>query len=54
MQQLFTGIKHRFRPWFVVWLTFMWILLMGELSWGNFAAGLGLALAIVLLSLIHI
>lgn len=49
MSQLFTGIKHRFRPWFVVWLTVMWVLLMGELSWGNFAAGLGLGLAIVLL-----
>ena len=48
---MFTGIAHRFRPLTVVWLTFMWILLMGQLSWGNLVAGLGLGL---LLSLIHI
>ena len=45
---MFTGIAHRFRPLTVVWLTFMWILLMGQLSWGNLVAGLGLGLLIVL------
>ena len=43
------GLKNRFRPAFVAWLTFMWLLLMGELSWGNLFAGLALGL-----SLIHI
>lgn len=42
------GLKNRFRPWFVAWLTFMWILLMGEVSWGNFFAGLTLGLVVVL------
>ena len=49
MHNPFAGFKHRLRPWFVVWLTFMWVLLMGELTWGNLAAGIGLALAVVLL-----
>ena len=43
------GFKNRFRGPFVVWLTLMWILLMGELSWGNLAAGLSLAVLIVVL-----
>ena len=45
---MFAGIANRLRPLTVVWLTFMWILLMGELSWGNLIAGLGLGLLIVL------
>ena len=45
---MFAGVAHRLRPLTVVWLTFMWILLMGELSWGNLIAGLGLSLLIVL------
>lgn len=45
---LWQGFVNRFRMWFVVWLTFMWILLMGELSWGNFFAGLLLGLVVVL------
>lgn len=45
---MFSGIAHRFRPLTVAWLTFMWILLMGQLSWGNLVAGLGLGLLIVL------
>lgn len=45
---MFSGIAHRFRPLTVAWLTFMWILLMGQLSWGNLIAGLGLGLLIVL------
>ena len=36
----------RFRPVSIIWLTLMWILLWGELSLGNFLAGLLLALLI--------
>lgn len=42
------GIRNRFRPAFVAWLTFMWILMQGELTWGNFFAGLALGIIIVL------
>ena len=42
------GLKHRLRWPFIVWLTVMWILLMGEITWGNVIAGIGLALLIVL------
>lgn len=45
---MFAGIANRFRPLTVAWLTFMWILLMGQISWGNLVAGLGLSLLIVL------
>lgn len=45
---MLSGLSNRFRPLTVAWLTFMWILLMGELSWGNLVAGLGLGLLIVL------
>lgn len=48
LSRLKRGFRNRFRPWFIVWLTFMWILLMGEASWGNFFAGLALAVLIVL------
>ncbi|MCQ4623626.1 Na+/H+ antiporter subunit E [Corynebacterium sp. CCUG 70398] len=41
--------RSRFRPWFIIWLTLMWILLMGELSWGNFFAGLALGILITVL-----
>ncbi len=46
--QLWQGFLNRFRWWFIVWLTFMWILLMGEVTWGNFFAGLALGTLIVL------
>ena len=45
---MLSGFSNRFRPWSVVWLTFMWILLMGEISWGNVVAGLALGTIIVL------
>lgn len=45
---MLSGFSHRFRPLTVLWLTFMWILLMGQLSWGNLVAGLALGLLIVL------
>ena len=42
------GVKNRLRWPFVAWLTLMWVLLMGELTWGNAIAGFLLGLAIVL------
>ncbi len=45
---MLSGLSHRFRPLTVLWLTFMWVLLMGEISWGNLVAGLGLGTIIVL------
>ena len=45
---MLSGLSNRFRPWSVVWLTFMWLLLMGEISWGNLVAGLALGTIIVL------
>ncbi|GAB3073394.1 Na+/H+ antiporter subunit E [Corynebacterium aquatimens] len=44
---MLSKLGDRTRPLSVIWLTVMWILLMGELTWGNFFAGLALALAIV-------
>lgn len=41
------GIKRRFRPWSLVWLTILWMALQGEVTWANFFAGLALALLIV-------
>ena len=49
LKHITAGLKHRFHPVFVLWLTFMWVLLMGELSWGNAFAGLALGTLIVLL-----
>ena len=46
---MIAGFKRRFRPFFVVWLVVMWIMLMGEISWANFFGGLAVALGIVLL-----
>ena len=34
------GFRNRFRPWFIVWITLMWCLLMGEFSWANVIGGL--------------
>lgn len=42
------GLQHRLRWPFVIWLTVMWILFMGEVTWGNLFAGLGLSLLIIL------
>ncbi|MCK7643335.1 Na+/H+ antiporter subunit E [Corynebacterium sp. CCM 8835] len=46
---MFAGIRRRFRPQSVLWLTFMWALLWGEFSAANLVAGLGVALAVTLL-----
>ncbi len=48
MRHLATSLKNRFRLSFVVWLTLMWVLLMGEVTWGNVIAGLVLGVGIVL------
>lgn len=42
-----SGFLNRFRPSFVLWLTFMWVLLQGELTWGNVLAGLALGTLVV-------
>lgn len=42
------GLKNRYRFQFVLWLTLMWVLLQGELSWGNVAGGFALGSVIVL------
>ena len=42
-----SGVKHRFRPWFIVWLTIMWCLLMGELTVANLVGGLLVGIFIV-------
>lgn len=43
------SLSDRFRPWFIFWMTLMWILLMGEITWANVFAGAGLGLAITML-----
>lgn len=43
-----SGIKHRFHPWFVVWIVVMWCLLMGEVTVANLLGGLLVGLFIVL------
>ena len=48
MSSRFGKLQDRIRPWFVVWLTVMWILLMGELSWGNVFGGFALAVLITI------
>lgn len=45
---MIAGFKRRFRPFFILWLTFMWIMLMGEFSWANLIGGFLVAVAIVL------
>lgn len=47
MSQLLTGARHRFRPTFVLWLTIMWCLLMGEVTWANVFSGMLVGLGIV-------
>lgn len=46
---MIAGFKRRFRPLFILWLTVMWVMLMGELSWANVVGGFLVAAAIVLL-----
>ncbi|WP_297851110.1 Na+/H+ antiporter subunit E [uncultured Corynebacterium sp.] len=41
-------VSDRYRPWFIFWLTLMWILLMGELTWANIFAGFALGLIITM------
>lgn len=42
-----TGLKRRFRPWTIVWLTVLWMGLQGQITWANLFAGFALALLIV-------
>ncbi|WKD58198.1 putative monovalent cation/H+ antiporter subunit E [Corynebacterium capitovis DSM 44611] len=42
------GFSHRFRGSFVLWLTLMWCLLQGEVSWANIIGGALLGSLIVL------
>ena len=43
----FAGIKHRFRPWSMVWIIIMWCMLMGEVTVANLVGGLLASLFIV-------
>ncbi|MBN9645123.1 Na+/H+ antiporter subunit E [Corynebacterium mendelii] len=43
------GIKRRFRPVSIIILAAMWVLLVGQLTIGNVAAGLMLSLAVTML-----
>ena len=43
------NFSARFRPWFIFWMTLMWVLLMGELTWGNVFAGIALSMVITML-----
>ena len=44
----FAGLRHRFRPWFIAWITAMWCLLMGEVTVANLVGGLLVGLFVVL------
>lgn len=46
---MMNNLRANLRISFVLWLTLFWILLMGELSWGNFFGGLAVGLGIVLI-----
>ena len=49
MNKYLTGARHRFRPTFILWLTIMWCLLMGEITWANVFGGMLVGLGIVFL-----
>ncbi|MGP6174670.1 Na+/H+ antiporter subunit E [Corynebacterium sp. A21] len=42
-----SGLKNRFRPWSIVWLTVLWMGLQGQFNWANFFAGFTIALLII-------
>ncbi|WIM67394.1 Na+/H+ antiporter subunit E [Corynebacterium breve] len=42
------GIRNRLRISFVIWITVMWTLLMGEFSWANLFGGLAVGFFVVL------
>ncbi len=44
-----SGVQHRFRPWFIVWILVMWCLLMGELTVANVVGGVLVGLAVTYL-----
>lgn len=45
---MFAGFRRRFRPWFIIWITVMWCMLWGEITWANAFGGLGVGLLVVL------
>ncbi|MHA2789890.1 Na+/H+ antiporter subunit E [Corynebacterium sp. S7] len=45
---MITKLRSSLRISFVLWITFMWIVLMGELSWANFFGGLAVGFGVVL------
>ena len=45
---MLAGISRRFRPWFIVWITLMWCLLMGEFTWANVISGLLVGFVVVM------
>ena len=45
---MLAGISRRFRPWFIVWITIMWCLLMGEFTWANVISGLLVGFVVVM------
>ena len=49
MNKYLTGAQHRFRPTFILWLTIMWCLLMGKVTWANVFGGMLVGLGIVFL-----
>lgn len=42
-----SGIKNRFRPWSLIWLTVLWMGLQGEFTFANLIAGLLIGLVII-------
>mgnify|MGYP001260776412 FL=1 len=47
MNKYLTGARHRFRPTFILWLTIMWCLLMGAVTWASVFGGMLVGLGIV-------
>ncbi|GAB3945983.1 Na+/H+ antiporter subunit E [Corynebacterium tapiri] len=45
---MISRIRNRLRPGFILWIVIMWCLLMGEITWANLFAGIGVGLLIVL------
>jgi multicomponent Na+:H+ antiporter subunit E len=43
------GREIAMRLWNLTWLTFVWVLLWGDITWGNIAAGLVVAILVVTL-----
>lgn len=46
---MITGARRRFRPYSITWITIMWVMLWGHISWANIIGGVAVGLAITLL-----